>query len=417
MIVRGTKPLVERISYQTENLIWLLDILLNNGMAEEFVELWAKQGNLVRMHEQASPMVRYELSRISAGVFIALGKRKVQCCGDIRSLLFYGWFSKMLWDFGWLQRCPKGLDVRSLEENLGRGLLTLPLKQQQGFFEEWFQFYASRGGECPNLIRAFQRLEVDAPLGPLGIATRPHQSESGAGLPTYLGRAPHPTPTTEAAVVPGDASEQWVARDGRSFFLVTSGDCSFLLSCSTAAKSSWCPAGQALLPAHKVASEPPDVVPPACMAAHATGKNLTTVDFCLSVLEHHSVGAADFNDLALFAVNITTANATATKTKLDGMFTGSGVIGNDTLLEGLRLCRDQYDKVLRVYQPYCYAAVSDRKFGDARSCLGRTVEGAGVCEQWFRQRNLTSPVAKEDDNLVKLANLAVALTMVSYPVS
>jgi hypothetical protein len=156
VVVRGCKPLIERVSSQAENLNWLLEILVNNDMAEEFVELWAKQDMLIRMHEQASPMIRYELSRISACVFIALGKGKVQCRGDVRSLLFHGWFSMMLLDFGWLQRCSKGLDIRSLEENLGRGLLTLPLRQQQSFFEEWFQFYATKGAECPNLIRAFQ---------------------------------------------------------------------------------------------------------------------------------------------------------------------------------------------------------------------------------------------------------------------
>lgn len=156
LVSRGSKPLIERISRQTENLNWLLDILVNNDMAEEFVELWAKQDRLIRMHEQGSPMIRYELSRISAGVFIALGKGKVQCRGDLRSLLFYGWFGPMLLDFGWLQRCSKGLDVRSLEENLGQALLTLPLKKQQRLFEEWFQCFASRGAECPNLTRAFQ---------------------------------------------------------------------------------------------------------------------------------------------------------------------------------------------------------------------------------------------------------------------
>ncbi|KAJ1288793.1 hypothetical protein BS78_02G115400 [Paspalum vaginatum] len=156
VVVRGSKPLIERISSQTENLNWLLDILVNNDIAEDFVELWAKQDRLISMHEQASAMIRYELSRISAGVFIALGKGKVQCRGEVRSLLFDGWFSIMLLDFGWLQRCSKGLDLRSLEENLGRGLLTLPLRQQQCFFEEWFQFYATKGAECPNLIRAFQ---------------------------------------------------------------------------------------------------------------------------------------------------------------------------------------------------------------------------------------------------------------------
>ncbi|KAF0909398.1 hypothetical protein E2562_036043 [Oryza meyeriana var. granulata] len=156
LVIRGSKPFIERISQQTENLNWLLDILVNNDIAEEFVELWARQDRLIRIHEQASPMMRYELSRISAGVFIALGKGKVQCHGELRSLLFYGWFSPMMLDFGWLQRCSKGLDVRSLEENLGQALLTLPLKQQQCLFEEWFQCFASKGSECPNLTRAFQ---------------------------------------------------------------------------------------------------------------------------------------------------------------------------------------------------------------------------------------------------------------------
>ncbi|CAL5066148.1 unnamed protein product [Urochloa decumbens] len=156
LVVRGSKPLIERVSSQAENLNWLLDILVNNDMAEEFVELWAKQDRLISMHEQASPMIRYELSRISACVFIALGRGKVQCRGEVRSLLFHGWFSTMLLDFGWLQRCSKGLDIRSLEDNLGRGLLTLPLRQQQSLLEEWFQFYATKGAECPNLIRSFQ---------------------------------------------------------------------------------------------------------------------------------------------------------------------------------------------------------------------------------------------------------------------
>ncbi|XP_006658455.2 BTB/POZ domain-containing protein At2g13690-like [Oryza brachyantha] len=156
LVIRGGKPFIEQISQQTENLNWLFDILVSNDMAEEFVELWANQDRLIRIHEQASPMMRYELSRISAGVFIALGKGKVQCRGELRSLLFYGWFSAMLLDFGWLQRCSKGLDVRSLEENLGQALLTLPLKQQQCLFEEWFQCFATSGSECPNLTRAFQ---------------------------------------------------------------------------------------------------------------------------------------------------------------------------------------------------------------------------------------------------------------------
>ncbi|CAN6280631.1 unnamed protein product [Urochloa humidicola] len=156
MTVSGSKPMIERVSKQTENLNWLFDILVNNDMAEEFVELWAKQDELIRMYEQASPMFRYELSRISASVFTALGKGRIQCPSDTRSQLFYGWFRPMLMDFGWLQRCSKGLDVKILEENLGQALLTLPLQHQQSLFEEWFRCFASRGTECPNLSRAFQ---------------------------------------------------------------------------------------------------------------------------------------------------------------------------------------------------------------------------------------------------------------------
>lgn len=154
--VTNSKTKIERVSKQSENLNWLFEILVNNDMAENFVELWANQDELVRMHEQASPMFRYELSRISANVFIALGGGKVQCPSDLRSQLFRGWFTPMLTDFGWLQRCSKGLDTRVLEESLGQALLTLPLQEQQSLFEEWFQCFASSGTECPNLSKAFQ---------------------------------------------------------------------------------------------------------------------------------------------------------------------------------------------------------------------------------------------------------------------
>lgn len=154
--VRHSKPMIERVSKQSENLSWLFEILVNNDMAENFVVLWAGQDELIRMHEQASPMFRYELSRISASVFVALGQGKVQCPSDLRSQLFQGWFTPMLTDFGWLQRCSKGLDARALEDSLGQALLTLPLREQQSLFEEWFQCFASRGAECPNLSRAFQ---------------------------------------------------------------------------------------------------------------------------------------------------------------------------------------------------------------------------------------------------------------------
>lgn len=150
------RPLIARISKQVDNINFLLEILLDRQMAEEFVDLWVNQGNLLKLHERASPMVRYELSRVSAILFIAMGTRKLHCCSEARSGLLQAWFGPMLLDFGWLQRCRKGLDMKALEEAMGQTLLTLPLKQQYVLFMEWFRCFSRNGSECPNLSKAFQ---------------------------------------------------------------------------------------------------------------------------------------------------------------------------------------------------------------------------------------------------------------------
>ncbi|KAL0332668.1 UNVERIFIED_CONTAM: BTB/POZ domain-containing protein [Sesamum calycinum] len=115
------RPLIERISKQVDNINWLLDILLDHQMAEDFADMWANQGELLKMHHNASPMV-----------------------------------SPMLSDFGWLQRCKKGLDMKALEEAMGQALLTLPLKEQYSLFMDWFQCFSKHGSECPNLSKSFQ---------------------------------------------------------------------------------------------------------------------------------------------------------------------------------------------------------------------------------------------------------------------
>lgn len=150
------KPLIELVSWQVDNLNWLLEILLDRHMAEDFVDMWARQEELIEMHEKASPMVRYELSRVSAALFVAMGTRKLQCRAGSRFGLLNSWFGPMLMDFGWLQRCRKGLDVRELEEAMGQSLLTLPLKHQYALFMEWFRCFSKMGTECPNLSKAFQ---------------------------------------------------------------------------------------------------------------------------------------------------------------------------------------------------------------------------------------------------------------------
>ncbi|KAJ0234812.1 hypothetical protein HA466_0269500 [Hirschfeldia incana] len=153
---KSGKPLIEGISREVDNINWLLEIMIDREIAEEFLEVWGKQRKLVEMHEGASPMVRYELSRVTGFMFIAMGKRRVQCGGEARAGLVELWFKPMLLDFGWLQRCKKGLDMREVEEGMGQTLLTLPLKQQYQVFMEWFRWFSKHGTECPNLSKAFQ---------------------------------------------------------------------------------------------------------------------------------------------------------------------------------------------------------------------------------------------------------------------
>lgn len=150
------KPLIERVSRQVDNINWLLEIMLDMQIAEDFVDIWADQHQLLQIHDKASPMVRYELSRVSAILFVAMATRKLQCRLEARSGLLQAWFKPMLLDFGWLQRCRKGLDIKVLQEAMGQTLLTLPLKQQHMLFMEWFRHFSSHGTECPNLSKAFQ---------------------------------------------------------------------------------------------------------------------------------------------------------------------------------------------------------------------------------------------------------------------
>ncbi|CAN6353103.1 unnamed protein product [Urochloa humidicola] len=151
----GKGPL-ERIYKLVEDTNWLLQILIDRLMGEEFVDIWVNKKTLSRMHKRLSPMVRHELSRISATIFIAMGSGKLHCTGDKRFSFFQAWFRPMLLDFGWLRRFPKGLNVTTLEEGIGQALLTLPLAQQQVLFMEWFEAFSGQGRECPNLMRAFQ---------------------------------------------------------------------------------------------------------------------------------------------------------------------------------------------------------------------------------------------------------------------
>lgn len=87
---------------------------------------------------------------------MAIDSRRLHCGTGSRSGILCSWFGPMLLDFGWLQRCSKGLDIRQLEEAMGQALLTLPLKQQYELSIEWSGRFSRQGTDCPNLNRGFQ---------------------------------------------------------------------------------------------------------------------------------------------------------------------------------------------------------------------------------------------------------------------
>lgn len=65
------------ISRQADNLHWLVDILIDRRIADDFVRMWAHQAELATLHMQVPVMFRYEVSRLTARLCIAIGKGQV----------------------------------------------------------------------------------------------------------------------------------------------------------------------------------------------------------------------------------------------------------------------------------------------------------------------------------------------------
>ncbi|KAL6502255.1 hypothetical protein OROHE_024848 [Orobanche hederae] len=90
------KPIVERMSKQVDNLHWLLEILLDHQVAEYFISMWANQKELLKLHENTSPIIRHEVSRVSAVISIAIGTRKLHFKSEERLKLLKSWFRTMV---------------------------------------------------------------------------------------------------------------------------------------------------------------------------------------------------------------------------------------------------------------------------------------------------------------------------------
>ncbi|KAG2574208.1 BTB/POZ domain-containing protein At1g63850-like [Panicum virgatum] len=152
----GDQSEVLQIARQADNLHWMLDILVERQIAEEFLRTWAMQTELAEMHRKVPAIHRYEVSRVTARLFVGVGKGQILVSKEARGQLLSTWLEPFYEDFGWMRRACKGLDRHLIEDGLANTILTLPLATQQEILLAWFNRFLNSGEDCPNIQRGFE---------------------------------------------------------------------------------------------------------------------------------------------------------------------------------------------------------------------------------------------------------------------
>ncbi|KAK9698551.1 hypothetical protein RND81_08G112500 [Saponaria officinalis] len=147
---------VTQIARQADNLHWILDILIDRQIAEDFLKAWASQSEMSKAHSKVPPVHRYEISRVTSRLFVGIGKGQLLASKDARCLLLQTWLVPFYDDFGWMRRASKGLDRHLIEDGLSNTILTLPLAWQQEILLAWFDRFLNSGEDCPNIQRGFE---------------------------------------------------------------------------------------------------------------------------------------------------------------------------------------------------------------------------------------------------------------------
>ncbi|KAF9598441.1 hypothetical protein IFM89_027874 [Coptis chinensis] len=153
---RRDRGLMSEIGREADNLQWIVDIMIEKKLGDEFVKLWADQKELASLHSKMPTMYRYEISRVTAQLCVAIGRGQILVSRDARFSLLCTWLEPLYEDFGWMKRACRSLDKKLLEDGLSQTILTLPLQQQQVILLNWFNRFLNKGDDCPNIQRAFQ---------------------------------------------------------------------------------------------------------------------------------------------------------------------------------------------------------------------------------------------------------------------
>ncbi|OMO67576.1 hypothetical protein CCACVL1_20435 [Corchorus capsularis] len=153
---RDRGVLMAEIAREADNLQWIVDILIEKRMANDFVKLWADQRELAALHSKIPTMYRHEISRITAQLCIAIGRGNILVPKDSRFSLLSTWLEALYEDFGWMRRASRSVDKKLVEDGLSQTILTLSLRQQQIILLSWFNRFLNKGDDCPNIQRAFE---------------------------------------------------------------------------------------------------------------------------------------------------------------------------------------------------------------------------------------------------------------------
>ncbi|KAG0496204.1 hypothetical protein HPP92_000895 [Vanilla planifolia] len=150
------EALKRKIALAADNLLWLVDILSDRHMADEFVVIWANQEELAGLHPKIPIVSRHLVSCITARLFVSIGRGEMLSSREARQMLLQVWLQPLIDDYGWLQHGCRSFDRKVVEEGIGRTILTLPLEDQQVILLSWLGSFLKVGDNCPNLQRAFE---------------------------------------------------------------------------------------------------------------------------------------------------------------------------------------------------------------------------------------------------------------------
>ncbi|KAJ4979738.1 hypothetical protein NE237_010518 [Protea cynaroides] len=145
-----------QIARQADNLHWILHILIDRQIADDFLKTWASQGDLLEAYSRVLAVHHYKVSRVTARLFVGIGERQLLASKEVRCLLLQKWLEHFYEDFGWMRRVSKGLNRHLIEDGLSNTILTLPLPLHQEIRLSWFNRFLNSGEDWPNIHRGFK---------------------------------------------------------------------------------------------------------------------------------------------------------------------------------------------------------------------------------------------------------------------